>query len=70
MRTTDLLVAQIFGHLTQHPGAHCFNCMGMISPEHHAPVRKHLESQFQNTHVVEHGYCTSCKQKKEIVRVR
>jgi hypothetical protein len=70
MRTTDRLVARIFNYLAQHPGSHCFDCMGVTSPEHHAPVRMHIESQFQKIHVVERGDCSTCKQKKEIVRHR
>jgi hypothetical protein len=70
MRTTDLLVARIVDHLAQHPGSHCFNCMGVTSPEHHGPVKMHIAAHFQKTHVVEHGRCSTCWQKKEIVRVR
>jgi hypothetical protein len=70
MLTTDPLVAQIFNYLAEHRGQHYFDCMGVTSPEHHAPVRMHIESQYQKTHVVEYGRCSTCMQDKEIVRHR
>jgi len=70
MRTTDSLVVKIFKYLDQNPGRYCLDCMGVTSPEHHAPVRMHIESQFQKTHVVEQGRCSKCGMQKEIVRPR